>query len=194
MTLTSKIITTGTAEIVGAGRAEFKTDESVQQLVSRPGTEAAAAASEDTKPKIVKTFGDLRVEVNSLRIVNGYQYLLSMTLTNLSAKKSVWVAVSTDLATNPKAVISSENGNEFRSSWNGISGVAYAAQQHGGFFQATEIQPRDSVSATVRFASHIKKPTAGQCGFNLELLAGTDFDGSFGPCRSHNVTGRVEVR
>jgi TolB-like protein len=195
MTLTAKIITTDTAEIIGAGRVEFKTDDTVQQLVSRPASDSKAASSQDEKPKFTKSFKDLRVEVQSLKIVDGNQFLLTMTLTNQSPKKTIWVALSTDLGNNPKANITDSDGVEFQSGWNGIVGVAYAAQQHDGFFKATEIRPRDSTTATVKFVSRSRRGTSpGQCSLQVEFLLGYDFDGSFGQCVAYNLTGKIEAQ
>ena len=72
--INAKIITTDTAEIVGAARAEFKVDNTVQQLASKPATESNAGGNSvdlnNDVAKVVKSFGDLRVELLSLQIVS----------------------------------------------------------------------------------------------------------------------------
>jgi len=51
VSLTAKIITTDTAEVVGAARAEFTVDETVQQLESKPNTaKEAPNVSEPQSP------------------------------------------------------------------------------------------------------------------------------------------------
>lgn len=199
--LTAKIITTDTAEIVGAARAEFKTDENVRQLVSKPTAEpqSPTSATTDAKPKIIKSFGDLRVELASLRIVNGSQYLLTMTLTNQNKKKSIWVAVRTDSGGDPKATVTDPQSFEFRSNPWGVSGLEHTpymeyTQQDTGFFRATEIKPGDSVSVSVKFASLTgNKASAGQCSLQLEFLLGYDFSGNFGHCKPHNLVTKIDA-
>jgi len=99
VSLTARIITTDTAEVIGAARAEFKADDTVQDLMSKPvaGSSAGGAPGllQDEKPQTVKTLGDLRVELQSLRIVNGNEYLLTLTVANQS-KQTVWVHVPVD--------------------------------------------------------------------------------------------------
>ena len=195
ISLTAKIITTETAEIVGAGRAEFKVDDTVQQLVSKPSTETAVgggAGSLDDKPKVVKSLGDLRVEMQPLQIVNGRYYLLTMTLSNQNSKQSIWVALNTDMGSNVKGAVTDAGGSEYRAQWNGISGIAFTAFQNGGFFQATEIRPNDSITATVKFGSYFNRQMSpGNCRLQLEFLVGRNFNGSFSAATEENLVTQI---
>jgi TolB-like protein len=194
--LTAKVITTDTAEIIGAARSRFKADETVQQLLSRATTEATGGNSDAPKkeePKVVKSFGDLRVELPPLRIVNGTQFLLTIVFTNTNPKKSVWVAVSTDMGSNVKGVVTDSNGAEFRSDWNYISGMAFTPLQNGGFFKATEVPPHDSISANIKFVSRSGRATPGDCRVQLELLVGHDFNGTFGDATVRNLTSELKA-
>jgi len=191
--LTAEIITTDTAEIIGAGKATFKADSSVQQLQSTPITvpivetnvPVAAAATvaapdlSDDKPKVVKKFGDFQVELQSLKIINGGQYFLTMNLTNRSASKSLWFALKNSAATS----LLDPKGNQFGA--GSATGISYAQVHvqyaYGGAMQeyfnpAKEIQPGDSATVTMTFASSEgRSATPGVCTLQLEFFLGDDF-------------------
>ena len=96
--LTAKVITTDTAEVVGAAKSRFKVDEVVQQLLSHPDDRGAAASGggdSTDEAKTVKSFGDLRIEIEPLHIVNGGQYLLTMTMSNQKSKEEAYGLLST---------------------------------------------------------------------------------------------------
>lgn len=195
VSLTAKIITTDTAEIVGAARAEFKTDDTVQQLVSHPAEGNAAAVAgglNNDAPGVVKSFGDLRVELQPLHVVNGNQFLLTMVLTNQNPKKSIWVTLSIDSDNNIKGRITDSNGAEFRTDPNTLSGMtmgrvtlpaylpysdSHEKPNQNRFAPATEVKPGDAISATVNFISRNRRAAApGVCSIQLEFLLGHDFN------------------
>ena len=68
VSLTAKIISTDTAEIVGAARGEFASDSTVQKLVSQP-TKPVEASSENKPPPALASqkFGDLLVTVDKFQ-------------------------------------------------------------------------------------------------------------------------------
>ena len=200
ITLTAKIITTDTAEIVGAAKAEFKEDDTAQKLLSRTATETkvgdSSSDSKEDRAKVVKTFGDLRVELQSLKIVNHNEYLLTMTLTNQNSKKSIWVALNeTPGGYGAKGHITDSSGYECPIVNDGLSGIEHAAQFvdygnqspvfinaprvqsiHHRFQPSLEIKPSDSSIATVKFNSTAgKQPEPGLCTLQLEILLGHDF-------------------
>jgi hypothetical protein len=204
--LTTKIITTDTAEIIGAAKATFKADSTVQQLQSTATTgnnvlsgAGAGADLSDDKPKVVKKFGDFQVELQSLRIINGGQYFLTMTLTNRSASKSIWVALRTSSTTS----LLDPNGNQFgRSSATGISYAqvhvqyAYGGAMQEYFNPATEIRPGDSAIATIAFASSEgRSPSPGVCTLQLEFFLGDDFvSGSAKHTTTPNLVTKFEAK
>jgi curli biogenesis system outer membrane secretion channel CsgG len=202
--LTAKIITTDTAEIIGAAKAAFKADRTIQQLQSTPstgnnvlsGAGAGADLSED-KPKVVKSFGNLIVELQSLKIVNGGQYLLTMTLTNRSKTRSIWVAGSS------RASLFDPNGNQFGRA--AVSGISYASvhvqSTYGGAMQeyfnpAAEISPADSITATFAFvSSEGRSPSPGVCNLQLEFFLGDDFvSGSAKHTTTPNLVTKFEAK
>jgi hypothetical protein len=118
--------------------------------------------------------------------------MLTLQLTNQNARRSLWVALNTDLGNALKGTITDPDGNEFESDWSRVSGVAYAAYQHGGFFQATELQPNDSTVATVKFVSHAGISAApGICRLQMELLVGHEFVNGFGSATVQNLVAKV---
>jgi TolB-like protein len=198
--LTAKVITTDTAEVVGAAKSKFKADEVVQQLLSHPTAEGGAGgaliteSTDDTK--VVKSFGDLRVELSTLRVVNGDQFMLAMTLTNQNAKKSIWVALGNDNSVTGwylnGSVIDSD-GVEFRNAPNGISGIQHSAIAKYRYpdtnpFSGTEIKPNESLTATVKYVSSgPKQPAPGRCKLQLDILVGHDFSNNKGIGESHTL-------
>jgi TolB-like protein len=208
--LTAKIITTDTAEIIGATKASFKADSTVQHLQSTaaPDNNALSGAGtgadlSDDKPKVVKKFGDLQVELQSLKIINGGQYFLTMTLTNRSATKSLWVALSTTHLGSSMTFLLDPNGNQFGIS--GGSGISYGRihvqYAYGGGMQeyfnpATEIQPGDSTMLTLTFSSPQGRTAfSGVCTLQLELFLGDDFiSGSAIHTSTPNLVTKFEAK
>ena len=199
--LTVKVITTETTEIVGAAKAKFKSDETVRQFLSQPATESKAAGSAGGAAKLQKSFGDLHVEVQSLQIVNGNQFLLTMSLANQSPKKSIWVALSSDMSpfSNLKARLTDSTGSEFQSDGTCVSGIESTpyvtyGYQGEGFYKATEIKAGDAIPATVKFISRARKTAAtGPCNLQLEFLVSHDFSGGHGQGTPQNLLGKIEV-
>jgi TolB-like protein len=204
--VTAKVITTDTAEIVGGARAKFRSDQTVQQLLSRPTTEATTSdvtPSDDSSsegPKLTKSFGDLRVEVQSLRAVESGQYLLTMALKNQNPKKSLWVALHSDYYPHVNGTITDANGLEFGvdiASLSGIPTSQYGPYRYAGtdpLSPASEIKPGDSISATVKFKSRDgRRASAGNCTLQLEVLVGQDFGGGDGTASVNNLMGTVKA-
>src|SRR5580765_5002748 len=147
ITLTAKIITTDTAEIVGAAKSEFKSDESVQQLLGQVATSEDGGngnASPASKPAArPKPFGDLQAKVQSVKLLPGdaiYGFAkLTFVITNTSATTTYGVAVNPDIYNNLN--LSNSRGDEFKATE--ISGIEKAFESGDGFSGAlTDIPPR----------------------------------------------------
>jgi curli biogenesis system outer membrane secretion channel CsgG len=202
ISLTAKIITTDTAEIVGAAKGEFKLDSTVQQLLSHPLTESTptdnAASSANGTPQIVKTFGALRVEVRSLRIVNGTEYLLDVSLINLSSNIVAWMALNANafvLGSPLKSTVSDPEGYEFTAGQSDVSGIGVT--DIGAFGRLTgdptQIRPGESIPATIKFSSRPGRvATAGRCRLQLNILAfSRDGYGHFQSHAERTVVGEI---
>jgi hypothetical protein len=157
----------------------------------------------DDKPKVIKTFGDLVVELHSLKAVNGKQYILTMTLTNSSTKNSLWVALGTDHYGFSKSSLIDPNSVQFGTS--AVTGISYARIHvqylyNGGmaeyFDPATEIQPGGSIAATLMFAaSDGRRATSGVCSLQLEFVLGSGLvEGHPKHTATPNLIARIGVK
>jgi hypothetical protein len=202
--VTATIVTTDTAEIIGGGKASFLDDSTIQQLKTAPvtiakpvsnlenassGTATAADLSDD-KAKVVKIFGNLVVELQSLKILKTGQYLLTMTLTNRSPKDSLWVALD-------KTSILSEDGYVFgKSTATGLVSPQLLMQE--SFYPATEIKAGDSTTATLAISSSQgRPPSPGVCTLQLQFYLANDYDfGSRSPKLSStpNLVTKFEAK
>lgn len=201
VSLIARITTTETAAAVGGARGEFNRDEFVRLLESKPApTPALAQATaavqlgspgqtaktdQGYQAKYSKTFGDLRVTVDSLKVINDQNYRLMVTFVNL-AKRSIWVALEHRYAGNqfPPDVsltgkITDPDGNEFicpaDSDW--LNGIKTERLSLGEVYEPTEISPGDSVVATIKYGSRERlRAKAGECTLQLNVLAGDRMD------------------
>ncbi len=204
VTATAKIITTDTAEIVGAAKTQFKADDTVQQLATKAAPDAPSNSgdpSSDDKPKVAKTIGDLRVELPSLKMVDSRQLLLSMNLVNLNSNRSIFVALNGDMMNTPQAALRDDAGAEFASGPydRGVSGVpSVMYSQYGyqgpGFSKAVEIRPGDSIAATVKFFSRngrVAEPK--QYSVQMEFIISYDFSNGFGRGTVNNFSAKIKA-
>lgn len=210
--VTTTIVTTDTAEIIGGGKASFIDDSTIQQLKTMPAPPTnvvSVVVSNSTatepdlspdKPKAVKKFGNLVVELQSLKILRSGQYFLMMTLTNCSPTKSLWVAIT------PKSSLLDPNGNIFAGQFarGNIAGTPYAGVHveygYGGGMQdyfnpATEIQPGDSTPMKIAFASSEgRSASPGVCMLQMEFYLGDDFvNGSARRASTPNLATKFEA-
>lgn len=146
--LTAKIITTDTAEIVGAVKAEFKPDETTQQLSSRP---AAVNGSQSTATE--KPFGEIVAKPEALRLLAqsspGFTIAsFSLILSNGSATKTYGVAVEPDFYS--KFQLNNADGETFTA--NEVNGIATAFDHNDGRFQGglTDIAPKSSIRISAK--------------------------------------------
>jgi curli biogenesis system outer membrane secretion channel CsgG len=197
--LNVKIITTDTAEIVGGAKSSFKSDATVEKFLAQPVARATSNGGDSGPqdgPAVIKNFGDLQVQLQSLHVVSSgeKEFLLTMVFTNQNPSKSIWVAINTDLGMAIQGTLTDPQGNEFKSTWSRISGIAYTAYQHGGFFQATQINPNDAISATMKFRSDDGVSAAiGTCRLQLEILLGHEYHNNFGQATVQNLTAKVQA-
>lgn len=216
MGLTAKIITTDTAEIVGAARSEFKADSVVEQLMIHTGSAADRGADTwgSDPPSVGKSLGDLRVELQSLRIVSGTRYQLTMSMSNQNTKKSIWVALLKDPSKyGPKGGLTDAAGTECFIDGQSLSGIQVGSESsvyenafyvhysqvnappHKQFTPALELKPGEVATATLKFLSSTgKQPEAGTCTVQLEFLLGHDFAPGLGSVAPENLVAKVEVQ
>lgn len=195
VSVTAKIITTDTAEIVGAAKAEFKMDEDVRELSTKTNTNTSSESVElkDDAPKVMKVFGDLRVELLSLRVVNGREYLLTAGFVNQS-KKSLWLALKRfPNGLMPSKIIDPDQ-REFETTSSHVSGIETSEDYQNNFDQATEIKAGDSLTAMINFYSPGKTPSAGVCRLQLAILSGPNFHDHVGATTPYNLVTKIEAK
>ena len=92
--LTAKIITTETAEIVGAAKAQFKSDETVEKLSSRAANESGSLNSSPprTAPLGSQELKGLTFSVDSLMRQEDGDILIGFTIQNTSSKNAIAIA------------------------------------------------------------------------------------------------------
>jgi TolB-like protein len=215
--LTAKIITTDTAEIVGAAKTEFRSDDTIQALVMKPARETKGVGVEDAstpEPKAVaKTYGDLRVELQSLRQVNGNQLLLTFSVANQNPKQIIWLALQTfPGGYGAKARITDSGGVEFAADAREMSGIqpgreflvygngsGFGTMQelqnpHHRFEPAVELKPGDTNTVTMKLYSvNGNRATTRSCTVNMEFLVGHDFVPAAGKVLSVNLVSKFEI-
>ena len=98
--------------------------------MSHPVTETTAAdaaeSSSKEAPKLVKLWGSIRLEAQSLRIVNGSEYLLTLNLINQSTNKTFWLILSGNpwiLGTPLNSTVFDPEGFEFHAGSHDIAGI-----------------------------------------------------------------------
>ena len=199
ITLTAKIITTDTAEIIGAARAQFAHDDAVKKLESSPPPAGGSITDKpNSGPSIVKSFGDLRVELQPLQALSGDQLMLTMVFTNRSSKRSIWVALNSDIMGKLKSTIIDSAGHEYHPAPNGTSGIQSASYQRYGydlsrFSPATQIRPSDSITATIKFLpSNPTESEPGVCKVQVEFLLGRNFDSQAASVTVENLSTKIE--
>ena len=196
--VTAKIITTETAEVVGAAKATFRVDKNVEELMARATIQGKpGSVPQEDAPKVTKTFGDLRVELRSLHVVNGQSQLLTMTLANQNAKKSIWVAFHGFGGATIKGSITDPVGDQSPNprEISGIPSVGFNEYTPGPKFSpATEIKPGESIPVTVKFSPlNPKQPLPGTYTLQMEFCVGHDFDTAFAAFTTHNLIAKMDL-
>ena len=176
--LTVKIITTDTAEIAAAAKAEFQSDETVQKLSSQaalsedPATGAAAPAvlaSQD--------FGNLRVNVQKFVILNNNDVVVLLTFQNKSANDSIAAALfHEECWVRPchlRASLVSANGGKLSCDDDDIKGIT--SMRHGP--QALkEIEPGATIKASMQFAHNNFEGRTTSFSLEAEIVVNQNYN------------------
>ena len=188
--LTAKIITTDTAEIVGAAKAEFNSDETIKQLLTQAAkadesTETAAPAVPAAKP-----FGDLQARVESIKLLPNIGMglaRLTLIITNASASKTYGVALEGYFYDHFN--LSNSRGDEFKTTE--ISGIDMGSDSGVGTFRGkmTDILPRTAIT----IVSKSQVAWSGKSGdyrpYRLQTMVifGTEENGRYQDLKKHNL-------
>jgi TolB-like protein len=179
--ITAKIITTDTAEIVGAGKASFQKSKEIQELLDRSfarGSEtidvsgtSSSSGREFNAPSTVQKFVNFNVELLSFRILPTENAFAAMQLVNTS---KLVIAIAANSFTDPtyggdhvSAKIVDENDHLVRCSkleglnifhifssvspQTGLGSILAGLPQNWQNYM-TEVKPGESARFTVEFA------------------------------------------
>jgi hypothetical protein len=152
VSLTAKIITTDTAEIVGAARAEFKADDMVRQLLAKTDAPTDANQSDSASPSEPEPpVAHFKAKVESLVLLPGdnfYGYaVLTIIVSNTSDTKTYGVAFPQDIYNGLN--LRNSRGEAFRAT--DLNGVERAYDRGGQFLgNVTDIPPKSSITITSR--------------------------------------------
>lgn len=151
--LTAKIITTDTAEIIGAAKAGFAADNTVQQFLSRPvKPEDITGASQQLPNAPSKTFGNLVVSVHNLRTLNNNIIQIDLDFQNKSDKNTIAVAMYQDKCFSPRCALQSSlvagDGTQFISYDEDLTGIRSTRFSPKPL---TEVEPGGDIKASIKF-------------------------------------------
>lgn len=162
--LTTKIITTDTAEIIAAARAEFQNDDTVQKLSSQAAlSHDTGATAGATRTVASQDFTNLRVNVDKLRILQDGLVTLDLSFQNKSAQNSVAVAFyHNNCYVEPcslRTTLVAANGQSFTCDNSDLQGVRSLQINPDTL---TEVEPGATVKASITFSSGrlSRKPTS----------------------------------
>jgi TolB-like protein len=186
--ITSKIIATDTAEIVGAARAKISKSKDIASLLGTPSTVESTApvveVSQKPAPKPVpaptealekdsQKIGDLVLKLQSLKMTHGSSsadFTAVFSLQNVSSTKSLGVGMH--LNGYPLARVYNDKGDEFQP-FEQATGLE--CSNTGGNHSMTEIGPGETIRCTLKFQGGFSNNQPGDYPpyrFQAELYTG----------------------
>ena len=195
---TAKIITTDTAEIAGATRGNFLTDDSILQMLSNSVYSNSGNAFDGGRNESVtrKKFGDLRLELGQISIIEGKKYSMTITFINDNPQKSIWVAYRRHGNGRLLASLVNPNKIQYESySQEHVSGIKASEYRNGMYEEATEIKPGESMTSTVGFISRSSRGPliAGPCQLQMEILQGYKFEETNRQAKLINLVTKIHA-
>lgn len=131
--LTVKIITTDTAEIVGAAKSEFRKDNTVEQFLSSPAkTENVDSAAQEPPKRDFDArqssydLGPLKVSLDSFRVLQNGQIVAVLLFKNTSTNSAIRVALNVRGIGNIETSLMDDQGHQYRLGEN-VEGIAICA-------------------------------------------------------------------
>lgn len=208
--ITTKIIATDTAEIVGAARARISKAKEIEQLVGSAissGSTPAKAVAADKPPldvtkllqveKNSQQMGDLLVNVESLKLApvnngpwfNGSCLVATIVFVNTNTSTPLSIALNEGPAV---STVSNRRGDQFSTlRFQGdISGMSRAQILGEGRFwgEFTEVLPGKSVKALFKYWSRSGESIGDYPPYrlSLEMLVGNEQDGRYVNVKKRN--------
>ena len=101
----------------------------------------------------------------------------------------------------PKGSLTDAGGFQFVMDRVGLTGIQSASygqygNQQGGFSPALEINPHDSISATVKFTPFdgARQAMPGVCNLQIEFLLGHDFGTTRATVKVNNLVSKIDAK
>lgn len=172
--LTVKIITTETAEVVGAAKAKFKTDDTVQQFMSKAAQPSDFSdANRQDSSGISKEFSNLRVVVNKLRQLKDGYYSISLTFQNKSAQNPIAVGMYCDRSSHLRSSLVAGDGTQLELANSGLIGIGLI---HTNPQRLTSIDPGGERKASITFVSREVSRTVTTFTFQSEIVINQNYN------------------
>jgi hypothetical protein len=177
--ISATITLTETAEVVGGAKIRISKSQDVQQLLEHSVQtvtqgEDKTPPSSETQAKVERKFENFTVQVQSLRILNGKDYILSLNFTNQNQNKTVYVALECEgpVAGALKSSVEDPQGFQFISYEEQVTGLAVGSWSFMGWNGGVKkIAPHNSATATVKFVSNPPRAASpGKCNVQLALF------------------------
>ncbi len=184
--LSVEIITTDTAEIVGATKAEFITNAAVQQLLSAAAGKNADAnnPSDDAsdhpkppKPLMTLRFGNLLISLMSLQSVQNKDLLATLSFQNIDTNKTIAVAIySPDTYGAVGSSLITDDGTKLMIDEGGLTGITIIRANPR---RLTPISPGQTVQASFEFKTTWGLPqNIYSCRMECDVIANHDYHSS----------------
>jgi TolB-like protein len=153
--LTVKIITTETAEVVGAAKAKFKSDDTVQQFLTQPAKASdSTGLGQNAIPNTTKKIGNFCLTLDNIVKLDDGSFSVGLTIQNKSAKNSIAVAMYHDVCyMQPCALLTSMtagDGTQFNCDDSGLIGIRSTRFSP---LPLTEIEPNGEKKVSIRFGT-----------------------------------------
>jgi hypothetical protein len=158
---------------IAAATAKFESQGTGEQLKGRPANIPTLRPKVQQSPVVSPSFENLKVILQSLEIVNGNEYLLSVTLTNVSSATTLRAAVHCE-GIGVKSTIRDPEGYEFLAELKDAEGVptGYLLQYLGYQGKAVSLRPTEAVSGTIKYHTRGRQRPAsvGNCKVRVEVV------------------------
>ncbi len=157
VSITAKIITTDTAEIVGAAKGYVTKGKEIAQLSSstiannQPDGKQQVNPAKDKIDQNAKEIAGLRVKVDTLTETPDNELIATFIFENVTTNTIGSALAMADQRGVMSTKITDKYGSEFSLDANKLSGIASFGTFYGQHVQLTQISPNDSVDVTAKY-------------------------------------------
>ena len=184
VSVTVQIISTETGMVITGGKAKFKNDAAVQQLLAKPAPSENQPQPENKPPSAPalasQKDGNLVVVLNQMRTLNDGSLQVDLTFQNKSTNNSIAVAMYHDVCFVPPCsmptVLIAGDGHQFGSYDDGLTGIRSLAKSP---LALTEILPNAELKASIEFrGGHEVSPTVKTFSLRSTIVVNQNYSAS----------------